>query len=206
MPERVSIRINADRHNIDRVDQVIRTLREKGLADTVYPYLAMVENSNDAYNDNSCLHTNEFSKCEFDFITRNGLDILARLPRQIGNYCGADCCGSYVINADGLIYKCWNEMGIQSCSVGTLKDGVKDCRHLHAYMLYDATEDPECRDCRFLPVCMGGCPNTRLQNPANRCTAMKHGLDFFMRVIPSILESQIDAGERKDPRAEAAKN
>ena len=206
LPERVSIRINADRHNIDRVDQVIRTLREKGLADKVYPYLAMVENSNDAYNDNSCLHTNEFSKCEFDFITRNGLDILARLPRQIGNYCGADCCGSYVINADGLIYKCWNEMGIQPCSVGTLKDGVKDCRHLHAYMLYDATEDPECRDCRFLPVCMGGCPNTRLQNPANRCTAMKHGLDFFMRVIPSILESQIDAGERKDPRAEAAKN
>lgn len=205
LPESVSIRINADRHNIDRVDNVIRILRQKGLEGMVHPYLAMVENNNDAYNDNSCLHTNEFSKCEFDFITRNRLDILNRTPCQIGNYCGADAGGSYVVNADGLIYKCWNEMGIQSCSVGSLKDGVKECSRLHSYMLYDATEDPECRACSFLPVCMGGCPNARLQNPANRCTAMKHGLDFFMSVIPSILESQIDAGEREDPRTKNAK-
>ena len=77
--------------------------------------------------------------------------------------------------------------------------GVRDALE----MLYDATEDAKCRECKFLPVCMGGCPNARLQNSESRCTEMKHGLDYFMSVIPSILESQIDAGERKQPREEA---
>ena len=192
LPRSTAIRINADRHNIDRVDNVVKVLKEKGLSGRVHPYLAMVKNNNDAYNDNSCLRTNEFSKYEFDFIMRNGLDIISHTPRQIGNYCGADRCGSIVINADGRIYKCWNEMGIEACSVGSLKDGVKDGSLLYTYMMYDATEDPECRDCKFLPVCMGGCPNRRIQNTQNRCTAMKHGLDSFMSVIPSLMEKQLD--------------
>ena len=192
LPKQVSIRINADRHNVDRVDNVVRILREKGLEGKVFPYLAMVENHNDAYNDNSCLHTNEFSQCEFDFITRNGLDIVDRTPRQIGNYCGADRCGSLVVNADGRLYKCWNEIGIEACSVGTLKDGIRQSPRFFDYMLYDSTEDPKCRDCRFLPVCMGGCPNKRLQNLSSRCTQMKEGLERFMSVIPALLEERVD--------------
>ena len=196
LPKQVSIRINADRHNVDRVDNVVRILREKGLEGKVFPYLAMVENHNDTYNDNSCLHINEFSQCEFDFITRNGLDIVNRTPRQIGNYCGADRCGSLVVNADGRLYKCWNEIGIEACSVGTLKDGIRQSPHFFDYMLYDSTEDPECMDCRFLPVCRGGCPNKRLQNPSGRCTQMKEGLELFMRVIPSLLEERVDRRAR----------
>lgn len=192
LPERVAIRINADRHNIDRVDNVIRILREKGLEDKVQPYLAMVENSNDSYNDNSCLRTNEFSKCEFDFTMRNGLDIVGHTPQQLGHYCGADCCGSYVVNADGRIYKCWSDMGVVERSMGTVKDGLKDTPLMYNYMLYDATEDPECRDCRYLPICMGGCMHRRIQIPDCRCTDMKYGLDSFMSVIPEILERQMD--------------
>ena len=198
LPPEVYVRINADRHNVDRVDNVVRIIREKGLAGRVYPYLAMVENRNDTYNDNSCLHTNEFSQCEFDFIQRNGLDFVGRMPRQIGNYCGADRRGSFVVNADGHLYRCWNEMGIDEECIGTLKEGLKDSTTIHANLLYDATEDPECRDCRLLPICMGGCPNARKQNPANRCSMMKHGLDSYMRVIPEILERQIDAAAQKE--------
>lgn len=205
LPGHVAIRINADRHNIDRVDNVVKILREKGLEDKVHPYLAMVENSNDAYNDNSCLHTNEFSQCEFDFITRNGLDIVGRTPQQIGNYCGADTCGSYVINADGRIYRCWDDIGMEERSVGTLKEGPKDCPVMYEFMMYDPTEDPECRDCKFLPVCMGGCPHQRMQNPKIRCTAMKYGLDSFMGVIPELLEQQVDEAKQKEKEQEENK-
>ena len=192
LPKHVSIRINADRHNVDRVDNVVKILREKGLEDKVSPYMAMVENSNDAYNDNSCLHANEFCQYEFDFITRNGLDIVGRTPQQRCNYCGADAYRTLVVNADGRFYKCWNDIGIEACSIGSLKEGLKERPRLFDYMLYDATEDPECRDCQFLPVCMGGCPNKRIQNPHARCTEMKDGLAQFMSVIPSILEKQLD--------------
>lgn len=188
----VSIRINADRHNIDRVDNVIRILAEKGLREVTAPYLAMVENRNGTYNDNSCLHANEFSLQEFEFITRNGLNILSRIPRQVANYCGADFDNAFVIGPDGRIYKCWNEIGIAGREVGTLRDGIREGRQLYSYLLYDATRDEGCADCKYLPLCMGGCPYLRLHSPAVRCTAMKHGLAAFMDVIPSILEQQID--------------
>lgn len=198
LPQEVYIRINADRHNVERVDHVVQILREKGLLGRVCPYLAMVENRNGTYNDNSCLPTNEFSQCEFDFIQRNGLDFICRMPHQIGNYCGADRRGSFVVNADGCLYRCWNEMGIDGECIGTLKDGLKDSTRIYSNLMYDATEDPECRDCKFLPICMGGCPNARKQNPANRCNMIKHGLDSYMRVIPEILEKQIDAAAQKE--------
>lgn len=196
----IAIRINADRHNIDRVDNVIRILREKGLEKVTYPYLAMVENLNGAYNDNSCLHTNEFSARDFSFITRNGLNILDRIPRQLASYCGADSDNSFVIGPDGRIYKCWNEIGIEGREIGTLKEGIREGQQLHSFLLYDATRDPECVACKFLPVCMGGCPYMRQYNPASRCTAMKHGLAAFMDIIPSVLEKQLD--EAKAAEAE----
>ncbi len=202
LPGYVSIRINADRHNIDRVDNVIKILREKGLEGKVNPYLAMVENSNNAYNDNSCLRTNEFSQREFDFTMRNGLDIVGHTPEQLGRFCGADACGSYVINADGRLYRCWDDIGDESRCVGTLKDGPKDCPLTYAYMMYDPTEDAECRDCKYLPICMGGCPHLRLQNPQARCTEMKYGLDTYMSVIPEVMEQQIEAAKQSREKPE----
>ena len=204
LPRNVTIRINADRKNIDRVDKVIQVLKEKGLDKKVYPYLAMVENSNDSYNDNSCLRTNEFSKYEFDFIVRNGLNIIGRVPKQLSHYCGADFCGSYVVNADGRLYKCWSDVGVEERSVGTIKSGAENNPLLLTYLLYDATEDPACRDCKFLPVCMGGCPHLRLQNPELRCTAMKYALDSFMGVIPELLEHQLDEKQNKTKQEEHA--
>ena len=35
------------------------------------------------------------------------------------------------------------------------------------YMLYDATQDPRCVECKFLPVCMGGCPYQRIRKIDN---------------------------------------
>lgn len=197
LPESVAIRINADRHNIDRVDNVIRVLRENGLEEKVFPYLAMIENKNDTYNDNSCMHTNEFSMCQFDFIQRNGLDMISNTPKQIGSFCSADTFGSYVVNADGCLYKCWDDIGIKSRSIGTLKDGVKDCPQAYTYIMYDATEDAECRACKFLPICMGGCPNSRIYTPDNRCTPMKQGLISYMSVIPELIEKDIEREKQR---------
>ena len=179
----VSVRINADRHNIDRVDNVVKKLKKNSLEQFVYPYLAMVENANNTYNDNSCFRKNEFSLFEYEFVVRNQLDILGHIPRQLGNYCGADYVGSLVINAEGLIYKCWSELGIKDRSVGDLCNGVREKSVLMSYLLYDATEDVECRQCKFLPLCMGGCPYMRRVAPDIRCTKMKYSLEWFIHAI-----------------------
>lgn len=184
---RIDIRINADKHNLDRVDNVVHILREKGPLDRVHPYLAMVYNAHDNYNDNNCLRSNEFSIHEFDFNIRNNLPVKNRLPMQLGNFCGADQNNSFVIGADGSFYKCWDDIGRKECVVGTLEEGVKRNPLLLSYMLYDPTEDPECKTCKYLPLCMGGCPHFRREGSSQRCIQMKHGLESYMSVIPALL-------------------
>lgn len=188
----IAIRINADKHNIDRVDRVIDILKEKNISHMSRPYLAMVENLNGSYNDNSCFHTNEFSMIIYDFVLRNNLDVLEYIPIQLANYCGADSVGSYVVNADGLLYKCWSEMGIKERSIGSVQEGICSMESLLPYMLYDATADEECRKCKHLPICMGGCPFLRITQPSLRCSNMKHSLNAFMDVIPSLLAAQTE--------------
>lgn len=189
---RIDIRINADKHNLDSVDNVVHILREKGLLDRVHPYLAMVENINDTYNCNTCFRTNEFSIHEFNFIMRNNLGIESSLPMQISNFCGADFISDYVIGADGSFYKCWDDIGQRSRSNGNLKDGLRETPLYFSYMMYDATTDEECKKCKYLPLCMGGCPHLRIENSSNRCTQMKHGLDAYMSVIPALLEKNTE--------------
>ena len=190
----VAIRINADRHNIDRVDNVVKALKSRGLQKLTAPYLAMVTNSNDTYNDNSCFHSNEFSQMEFDFIQRNELNFLGHIPVQIQNYCSADSRFSYVVGADGLLYKCWSEIGQKENSVGSIQEGVHITPRFLDYMLYDATADPACAECKYLPICMGGCPFKRL-NKENRCPTIKSGLAAFMNVIPEILKAKLKQAE-----------
>lgn len=186
----IAIRINADKHNIDRVDQIVNILKENGLSKITRPYLAMVENLNGTYNDNSCFHTNEFSLIMYNFVLRNKLNPMEYIPVQITNYCGADFMGSYVVNADGRLYKCWCDMGIREKSIGSVSEGVEKYDMLCSYMLYDATEDDECSKCKYLPICMGGCPFLRLTQSSLRCSQMRHSLAAFMDVIPSLLSNQ----------------
>ena len=186
----IAIRINADKHNIDRVDQIIDILNTQGLSHITRPYLDMVENLNGAYNDNSCFHRNEFSLIMYNFVLRNNLNVMEYIPIQITNYCGADYMGSFVINADGLLYKCWCEIGIEEKSIGSIYEGIEKFDLLFSYMLYDATTDQECSVCKYLPVCMGGCPFLRLTQPSLRCSQMKHSLNAFMDTIPLLLANQ----------------
>lgn len=192
----IAIRINADKHNIDRIDNVVKVIREKGLEKIAHPYLAMVENANGTYNDNSCFRKNEFSSFEYDFLIRNNLEVLNHIPAQLKNYCGADYAGGFVINADGFIYKCWSEIGDKNKTIGDLRNGLVANPTLMSHMLYDATADTECKECKFLPVCMGGCPYMRKVNPSIRCTRMKYCLESFMSVIPEILLRQIESAEQ----------
>lgn len=109
-----------DKDNADQVDEVLKILKENDLNDVVYPYLGMVENSNDCYAESSCYHPEEFSAVEYDYKIRNSSDISNSYPRLIANSCGADSNSNLVINADGKLYKCWNDIGVEERTVGDL--------------------------------------------------------------------------------------
>lgn len=61
-------------------------------------------------------------------------------------------------------------------------------------MLYDPTYDMDCYDCKYLPICMGGCPNRRLRRSTNRCTNLKYQMKEYINTIAVHLVNEIKNG------------
>ena len=174
----IIIRVNVDKTNVHDADNVMDILFQHGLSNKVVPSLGKVVNSNNCYNASLCFDTPEFLSIDSNFRAKYGLPKLYPLLKR--NFCGADALNSFVINADGLLYKCWNDIGISERSVGNIIEDTICDKMFHNYLLYDPTEDSVCRACKYLPVCMGGCPNRRLLSQDERCEGVKYVIKNYI--------------------------
>lgn len=191
--DHISIRINTDQENVNETNKLIKDIKEMGVdSENVSFYLGFVESHNDCYLDEKCLTAEAFSKKHLDFMKENGIHLMNAYPALVANFCGADLKNSFVVDSAGLLYKCWNDVGIVERAVGSVAphdaDDTRRYNDLlyYDYMLYDATEDEECRDCKFLPICMGGCPFRRRGN-GNRCVDKKYIMEEYLRACATAL-------------------
>lgn len=201
LPCIIKLRINVDKENVDKIDTIIDILKENQLQKYVLPYIAMVESYSNSYSDEKCFHSQSFSNVELDYkIKYNNKAnryIASMYPQQKGNYCGADCINSYVINSDGNLYKCWCDIGNKEYSIGNLENIDESLKIYREYMLYDPTNDDVCKECKYLPMCMGGCPHRRLNKSINRCINMKYQLESFINEISLQIMSENESKEEK---------
>lgn len=186
---RIVLRVNTDRTNIKDVPQITDIVKKAGLEATVMPYLARVENINGCCDSGECYRPEEFADIEHEFQDQTG-KLMTAYPMLKSKYCGADTANSFVIDADGLMYKCWNDIGISERSVQRIGEAGVNEKQLYRYMLFDPTEVEPCTTCKYLPICMGGCPGQRLQNGEVKCDMIRYSLDKLMRKLPKKMEEK----------------
>ncbi|MGI6149787.1 MAG: SPASM domain-containing protein [Firmicutes bacterium] len=67
----------------------------------------------------------------------------------------------YVVDCDGDLYKCWNVIGIKEKSIGNLTGLTERTKRQRmeeaAWLTWEPFEYEKCRQCKALPICMGGC-------------------------------------------------
>lgn len=186
---RVSLRVNVDKTNVAACDNIFRVLKDYKIGDKVKPYLGKVTGENPDIQEH-CFTTHEFSKIDLDYTKRhqNAVDWFGRYPGTRSNFCGADLISSFVIGADGLIYKCWDDIGQKNHAIGNILNGLQINRAVYYdYMLFDPFSDKKCSSCKLLPVCMGGCPYRRSRGDSDNCsiykTLLKEYMDYFARML-----------------------
>jgi len=108
-----------------------------------------------------------------------------------GYFCGASRLFSVGIDEEGRLYKCWENMHQPAFSFGTAEawnpeDPVRSALspdqltcYINAALPFD---DEECRECVWLPVCMGGCPWFRLRG-AKECVAYKEEPEAYVLAL-----------------------
>ena len=88
-----------------------------------------------------------------------------------GHYCGAHTLSSVGIDENGRLFKCWEAAGTDGLAFGNAHDWdpedplntASDPDRLTMYLNTALpTADGECRQCVWLPLCVGGCPHRRL--------------------------------------------
>ena len=162
----INLRVNVDHLNSEYIFELCDILKEKGLlkrGGNVALILSRVVTFTEACKDyeTSCYHPKEFGKFEIkiaqELLLRNVM--ISRLPKPISHICGANALGSYVIDPKGYLYKCWDDIGTDTERVGYIKDNKFDIdfERLSNWLADEPFNIKECRECRFLPMCMGGC-------------------------------------------------
>lgn len=63
----ISLRINVDKSNFDKIEDLYELLKKKELLDIVTPYLGHVRTENECYNDNKCISTKDYSELTLNF-------------------------------------------------------------------------------------------------------------------------------------------
>ena len=181
----ISIRVNVDASNVDRVPELFDILKSQGLKEKVGVYFSPVQIFSKVCRDISpdCLSHEVFSKYEinlFKITVEKGFKIW-KYPRPLHGYCGAVNYNSLVVDPYGDFHKCWNTVGIKSEAVGTLGEPLEMNSLLTEWLSWDPFENEECRACRFLPICMGGCPYL-LRTKERNCDPWKYNLEEMLQL------------------------
>lgn len=188
-----SIRINTDKKNAQDVERVLEDLKAIGAQTKVHPYLGHVDSANDQYDENLCLRPAEFQDIydHFDqqLIHKSFKENLRhKYPQLRTNNCCADHINGFVIDPAGNMYLCWNDIGLKEHCIGSILSSnqiysVEGGNKALINYLYDPTVDEKCKECKVLPLCMGGCPYHRVHNFAIRCLFLKEDTESFIRVM-----------------------
>lgn len=189
----VTIRANIDSTNMSDAYALLDELIRRDLSNKVDFYLAPVDFTDDDYpHACRCLDAQEFAEAESNFFLEAvRRDFKVDLSgRAMGtNICGAVMLNSYVVDPDGFLYKCWNDVGVKSQAIGSVFDRPSIGTPESKWLTYMPSQE-KCGDCFAFPLCMGGCPRSALKLGINRCASIKSSVTRRLQLAAQMAEAE----------------
>lgn len=181
---RVNIRINVDKNNFGGAIELLSNLEKRNLKNKVFIYVAPVENINEVCSSVECFTMDQFSEAEIDFLSMaldRGFNLI-NVPNSLLGYCGAVSVNSHIIDPEGNLYRCWNQIGREEYSIGKLALGLNYSKDLTKWLLYTAFNNSECKECKMMPICYGGCPY-HVMNNNRQCKSLRYNADKYLDLL-----------------------
>lgn len=189
----IEARINLDAASVEHRDEIVRLLKAFGLGDDLY--LARIDDhvAEEKSYSLGCEVPELLSRQAFarmDLSNHLKPEKIQHLFRQLtprSHYCGATDGTMLVIGPDGSISRCWNSAGIKSEEFGRISSlSHSDSRKIGpVWDSYRATNYDECRRCKVLPLCTGGCSQPRVLQDITHppCTPIKFNIQDILDYV-----------------------
>jgi len=192
----ISIRMNLDNTNNTKIDEVLNILKKHNLDKKVGFYLGHVLPYTDVCSNisDSCLSNKQYAALGFETLvkmTKLGFTSSFAYPKSLSNFCMADRVNSFVISPNGDVTKCWNCVGNKKEQIGNISYPEKESPF--KWIVQNPFDD-ECKDCKMLPICMGGCPYLKNRTGARDCSNWKYFTDEYLLYYYYLKNREFESG------------
>ena len=190
LEDHVVIRLNIDKNNIDDAEKIFSSV-EKYSTDVYFGFLDHFEGNNDCFGDcvDRASYSYEVTNHLDKIVKDHGFPANARFGKQAP--CAINCINNFFIDWKLDVYKCEMLVNIPEMKVGYISDDgefVMTSGYYHQ-MGISPNKYPECRTCKLLPMCAGGCAGKSFFNNRNKngrieksfCNFKKEDLYAYLR-------------------------
>lgn len=186
----INLRLHCDSGNARDLFPLVDSFVERGWlyrGSKVFPYAAPVVPVSETcdFLQKKAIDAIEFSKLGNDFrrYVAKFVDPVeyagSILPRSVKVVCSAVSPNNIMVGPDGRLYKCLGDIGAHDKSHGHIRElveighGASPFRIIpdtyamgscvNDYAAFDVFSQPTCSVCKYLPLCMSGCPKQQLE-------------------------------------------
>ncbi|MCL2322669.1 MAG: SPASM domain-containing protein [Oscillospiraceae bacterium] len=185
----INVRSNIDKENIDEIDKLIDYLFiEQGLMNKIGLYFAPVTDiTKGCLFSDTCYSFKEFSEIE-NYASQRIYDVTRDMkylfyPSRRVMSCGAVSLNYFVIDHMGNLYKCWNNICVEDKIVGNINDKMNFINEEnYKWLSYNLSDNDKCKECEYLPLCMGGCPYFPINGFGNQCDHRIYSCKNYLRL------------------------
>lgn len=181
-------RFNMDMGNINDLRSVLKDLKKYANNKHFYFQPIPLHTPKNTKNLNNYVgkdNYHSFYRSIYAILFEEGylMDINRLLPRREQSVCTAMLNNYFLINADGYLFRCDQELHCRENSVGHCREGVIHNANLRRWL--DDSLAEECIRCEFLPICQGGCKFYRMRNDPNLSPCVEHKFifDILMEIV-----------------------
>lgn len=127
-----------------------------------------------------------FSELEYENLEKSNksLDSLEYIFEYKKVFCAATIDNNFVIDEKCNVYKCWNDIGNDKKVIFNLMEDVEkrqiNKESLMEYMGWNPFSKEECKNCKALPICAGGCAFESQKDKELFCYSPKHVLEKYV--------------------------
>jgi len=182
----IIIRINVDGSNFEQVPSLLVELRDRDILENCRYTTAAVDLNTGVCVSDSCptFKPEEWGKVDDQInVEAQRLGVahleLNRLPNPGPLACYAQAANAFVVDPEGLLYKCLNDTPIRARAVYDVNNSIE----LNSSRAFDLQASspfgcPECENCLYLPLCNAGCPAVNIDggSASPLCTHFRFSL------------------------------
>jgi len=162
--DRVRIRTNVDQENARHLHELLDLLAQQGLNRPKVSVVYAMTSLDSHLVADLCVASDQVFTSAVLAAAQHAYELGFSVPiqdKETTVNCWAITKNTYTVTPTGDVYKCGSFAGDTALRDGFLDTNEEDIKLTYnavEWLAWDPFEDSGCRECRMLPICLGGCP------------------------------------------------